>query len=109
MAKTLQQIPTMSEGATDVGAVSFVEYLDSGELLASATVTEVSTDDLTIGNVAVNTAELTILGETAAVGQAVQFSVSGMQAGTIYKLLVTGTTDSTPARVEPVWAQFECV
>jgi hypothetical protein len=106
----LQQMPPVSVGATEIGSVSFVGYLDSGETLTSATVTEVTTTDLTIANVAVNSAALTIRSEAAGIGQAVQFSVRGQKAGTIYTLLVTGTTNSSPVnRVLPVEASFECV
>lgn len=80
-------------------AVSFANKLDSGELLTGTpTATEVSTTDLTISDVAVNTAALTISGVSVAVGEAVQFKVSGGTAGVKYKVRVTCATDSSPAQ-----------
>lgn len=108
MAVTLDYTATISEGATDTAAVSFDKWLDSGELVASVTVTEVTSTDLTITNKAVSTAALTINGKSVAIGRAATFSLSGQSAsasntdGTgLYRIRVTPTTDSTPARVHP--------
>lgn len=80
-------------------AVSFVDELDSGELLTGTpTVAEVTTSDLSLTNKAVNTAALTISGKAVAIGQAVQFKVSGGTAGTTYTIKVTVSTDATPAQ-----------
>ena len=80
-------------------SVSLAGKLDSGELLTGTpTIVEVTTSDLTLANKAVSTAQLTISGRTVAIGQAVQFKVSGGTAGTTYTIRITVTTDSTPAQ-----------
>ena len=51
------------------------------------------TSELTITGVAVNTAALTVLPESVAIGKAIQFTVaSGTVANSPYHLLVTATT-----------------
>lgn len=103
----LEQRPILSVGDTDIGSIDYQDYLDSGELLTGTpTVVEVTSSDLTLGNKAVSTAALTIRGRTSAIGQAVQFSVLGQAAGTKYRIRVTATTTSTPARVKVVDATF---
>ena len=58
--------------------VDMRSVLDTGELLSGTpTVAEVDDTDLTIQNNIVNTATLTINDDTVAVGEAVQFRVSG--------------------------------
>ena len=109
MPITNSYLATWNEGDTDTGAVDFTDLLDSGELVASATVTEVSTADLTIGSVAVNAAAIVVNDATVAIGKAVQWSASGPQAGTTYTFKVTATTDSTPARVLVRHFQAVCV
>lgn len=80
-------------------AVSFVKKLDVGELLTgTVTVTELVTNDLTITTEIVNTSALTINGAAVAIGQAVQFNVSGGTAGKTYRILINVGTDSTPAQ-----------
>ena len=100
MAIALDQVWKSSVGDTEAGAVNVSPYLDSGELVASVTVTEITTSDLTLANKAVSTAELTILDETVPVGEAIQFTYSGCLVGVLYKLAIQVTTDSTPARVK---------
>lgn len=103
MPRVAAQTLYLGAGATDVFAVAFDKYLDSGELLTGTpTVVEVDTSDLTLGNKAVSTGSLTILGRTVATGKAVQFSASGATAGTTYRVRVTATTDASPARTEPI-------
>jgi hypothetical protein len=80
-------------------AVEYTGKLDSGELLTgSPTVAEVGSSDLTIANVAVSSATLTINGVSALAGQAVTFNVTGGAAGRQYKIQITAATDSTPAQ-----------
>jgi len=109
MAVTLQQIPVVSEGGTRNAAVNFQELLDSGELLTGTpTVVEQTTSDLTISNVSVSTAQLEILGDTVAIGEAVQYTFSGQLASQgSYKVRVTATTDATPAQTLVLDATFE--
>ena len=53
------QIPCAMVGETLVGSVSFADRLDSGELLTGTpTVAEIASADLTIDNVAVNSASI---------------------------------------------------
>lgn len=111
MPRTLQQVPTISEGDTETIAIDFTDWLDSGEsLTGTPTIVEQTTSDLTIGSVAVSTAILTILDNSVAIGAAVQGSVSGQLAsqGT-YTVLVTATTDATPARTVAREATFGVV
>jgi hypothetical protein len=104
----LQQRPLISVGDVEKGAVSFADKLDSGETLTGTpTVTEVTTTDLTLAGKAVSTTSLTILGETVAAGEAVQFTVSGQQAATIYTISVSATT--TASRTLVRYVQMECV
>lgn len=107
MVEALERRSKDADAARNVSA-SFVGQLDSGELLTGTpTVTEYTEDadgvlttssDLTISDIAVNTAALTINGKTVAVGQAVQFKVSGGTADTNYVLRITAATDATPAQ-----------
>lgn len=83
-------------GETRALAFDMGPTLDSGELCnGTPTVVEVRTSDLTIGSVAVSTAELTINGETVAIGEAVQCTVAAGLAGRSYLLKVTSTTDGS--------------
>jgi hypothetical protein len=90
----------MSAGAARNVAIDFTDKLDTGELLTGTpTITEVTTSDLTLSNKAVSTASLTILGETVAIGKAVQFKVSA-GSGLLgqYTVRITVSTDATPAQ-----------
>jgi hypothetical protein len=97
---TSDQIPTFAVGDVETPQFNFTEQLRSGELLASVTdITEESSTDLTISNKAVSTAELTILGQTVIIGQALQCKVLGQLLATgSYSLLAVVVTDSSPAR-----------
>lgn len=79
-------------------AFDFSGKLDDGELLTGTPTVTDETGDLTISNVKVNTEALTILGNTVAVGQAVQFRVSGGTAGASYDVAITVSTNATPAQ-----------
>jgi len=108
MVKILPGIPEISAGETDDGAVDFTDRLDSGETLSGTpTVTEVTSSDLTISSVAVNTATLTMFDTTIAIGAAVQFTVSGQLASTLYTLNVTTSTSASRTFVRRV--SFYCV
>lgn len=97
MTSTAPQRQTMSAGETRLVSIDFTNKLDSGELLTGSVTTTVSPTGPTISNAAVSTAALTINGETVAIGQAVQFKITGVTAGTTYVVTVTVGTDSTPA------------
>jgi hypothetical protein len=97
---TASQRPVLAVGDVRNGAVSFAAQLDSGEALTGTPlVVEVDTADLTITSKAVSTTMLTINGASVAIGEAVQFKVSGQKtSGSPYKLKITATTNSTPAQ-----------
>lgn len=96
---TAPQRPAVGKGETRAPRISFEGRLSAGELLTGTpSVVEIGTADLTVSNVAVNTAALTIDGQAVAVGQAVQCLVTGFDGKTLYKLRVTCGTDSTPAQ-----------
>lgn len=97
---TAAQRPVLATGDVRNCAVSFAEQLDAGEALTGTpTVQEQTTTDLTIASVAVSTTVLAINGVSVAVGEAVQFKVSGqLTTHTPYKLKITATTNSTPAQ-----------
>jgi hypothetical protein len=90
-------------------AVSFVGKLDSGELLTGTPTVTVSPSGPTLSNKAVNTAQLTIDGQTVAIGQAVQFSVSGGTAGTSYVITVQCGTTATPAQTLEAFCNLKVV
>lgn len=98
MVMVLSETPVISVGDVELFALDYTDILDSTETLTGPTATEVSTSDLTIANVAVNSAAITVKGVTVAIGKAVQLKVSGQKVSTSYKILVTVSTTSTPAR-----------
>jgi hypothetical protein len=97
-------------------SVDFQDCLDSSvTLTGTPTVAEVDGDDdavkspdLTIANIAVNTSALTIENRAVAVGEAIQFLVSGQQDGESYRLKMTATTDTTPAQTKVKYLRFQC-
>lgn len=103
MAVTLEQQPQISEGDVDVVSIDYTSYLDSDETLSGTpTVTEVTTADLTLASKAVSSAALVILGRTVAIAKAVQFSVSGQQSGTTYRVRVSVATSASRTKVVDV-------
>lgn len=108
-ANTAPQKPTIAVGEIRNVAVSFADVLDSGELLTGTpTVVEVTTTDLTLSSKAVNTAALTINGESVAIGKAVQFRVSGqLVANSPYTIKITVSTDASPAQTLVKYVTFE--
>ena len=95
MPITLQGLPKLSVGDTDIAAIDLTDYLDSGETFTGTpTVVEITTTDLTITNKQVNTAALTLNGRTVAIGAAIQFKISGQLAARSYTIQVTGSTTS---------------
>jgi hypothetical protein len=102
-ANIAAEMPTLAVGETNNFAVSFANVLDSGELLTGTPTVadEGSATDLTISNVTVNSAALTINGLSVAAGEAVQFKVRGQSvAKSPYTLKITVTTDSSPAQTK---------
>ena len=114
MSITAQQNPRIGESASRNFAVDFTDELDSGELLTGTpTVAELTSTDLTITNVAVNTAALTLtvdgVQRTVAIGKGVQGHVSGQNAATGYRVKVTAQTDASPAQTLICVLTFEGV
>lgn len=96
---TAQQRPCKTIGEIRNVSDSFIGKLDVGELLiGTPTVVEVTTSDLTIGNIAVNTKTLTINGAIVLPGQAVQFNVVGGVIGVEYIIKISVSTNATPAQ-----------
>jgi len=114
---TLQQVGELSAGDTELFSVDYTDWLDSGEsLTGTPTVVEQTSSDLTIEDLAsganqatVSTSALTILGRSVSAGAALSFVVSGQQANTSYSVLLTATTDATPARTKEVLLEFNTV
>jgi len=93
------QIHTKTVGDERNIAYAFDDVVDSGELLTGTPVIlEVDTTDLTISNKVVSTAELTIDDITTPIGEAVQCHITGGVANKTYEVLITVSTDSTPAQ-----------
>lgn len=99
-AHTAIQLADIAVGETRTPAISFKDVLESGELLAGTpTIVEETTSDLTLANKRVNTAALTINGESVAIGQAVQFKINGqLTVNSPYTLKITVGTDASPAQ-----------
>jgi len=90
----------MTVSSTRNVAVSYDGYLDDGELLSGApTAGELVTSDLTINSVAISIADLEINGEIVLAGRAVQFSVTGVADGVIYRIATSADSDSTPPQL----------
>lgn len=111
---TAPQIFCMMQGATENIVVDYGESasgskptgpLDPGEVLTGTpTISTLNMPSgasaMTTSNVAVNSGDKYVNGRTASAGEAVQFKiVSGAsQTKGMYKLLITCSTDSSPAR-----------
>lgn len=104
MVATAQQHYVVKRGAIRACAVGFQGVLDTSELLTGTpTVTEVTTTALTITNKRVNTAAITILGVSHAIGEAVQFTVdfSSAVADTYYEVKIVAVSNATYAQTLP--------
>ena len=107
---TANSIRCVATGETRNVSISFVPELDVGELLTGTpTVVELTTANLTLTNKVVNTGALTVERNPVAIGQGVQFKLTGAVAGTNYRVLITVTTDATPAQTLQLVVQFEGV
>ena len=102
MGHKAPQINTKAVSAGRNGAISFSGQLDVGELLTGTPTVEdcnpPSPETLVFTSIAVNTAILTLNGESVPIGEAVQFHVTGGVAGTKYTIMAKCSTDSTPAQ-----------
>lgn len=77
--------------------LSFSRRLRAGILLTGVPTVVSSPAGPTIANIAVNATAVVINGVTAAVGEAVMFSVSGGTANNTYELTITCGTTGSPA------------
>ena len=103
-------VPCLAVGDVRNAKISIAAALDEGELATGTpTIAEVRTTDLTITNEAVNTSAETIEGVSTAIGKAILFKVSGQLASREYRLVVTVTTDSTPAQTRKFGVRFRAV
>ena len=102
MPKKFPQIYEMSEGAIDNFAVDATDWLNEGEqLTGTPTAVEVTTSDLTISAVAVNTKPVEQdNGEPdIAIGKAVVGQVEGqLEATAKYTVTVTASNDAADPR-----------
>lgn len=104
------EIHTIVAGETRNVAVNFAAELDGAEVLTGTpTVTEIETSDLTLASKKVNTEAISINYETAAIGTAVQFSVTGAQAGKTYRVLISVGTNATAAQTIKRGVRIKCV
>jgi len=102
--------PVAMVGETRNAAVDFEQRLDTSEVLTGTpTVSELTTSDLTIDNVKINTAALTVNGNAVGVGGAIQFRFSGQQQSLTYTLLVQSATDSSPAQTLRAKVRFKAI
>ena len=72
----------------------------------SPTAVEVNTSELTIANVAVNTAEQTVDGRTVAVGKGIDYTISGFVSGK-YTVEIVLWTSATVAAKRVCFAKYE--
>lgn len=93
------QRPNVSTGETRNAAFSFVHALDTGEVISSSCVTEVSTSDLTFTTSTVNSSAHVIATTTASSGQAILVQLSGQSANTLYTLEFKAVTDASQTLV----------
>lgn len=105
-----EQAPVISEGDVDIISISYVPWLDSGELLASISApSHVSGPTTpTYSNQMVNTAAIVVRRKTVPIGMGVQIKVNGQTASATvpYYVDVTVTTTSTPARTKKVRVKY---
>lgn len=86
-------------GETRRVSIRVSDLLDDDEkLTGTPTAAEVDTSDLTITNVVVSSAAVTINHVSVPAGEAIQFMISGGTEYTDYQILITATTDTTPAQ-----------
>lgn len=113
MAIYADQIPELAVAEVRNCRVSFADKLDKGttnELLTGTpTIAEQTTSDLTISNVSLNSAAVTMFGESIAANKVVQFKVIGQQANTVYEILVTASSDASPAQTFKLTIRFRVV
>ena len=89
------QIRVKGSDETRNVAISYVDKLESSELLTGTPTITDSTGDLTLSNKVISTGALTINGISVAAGAAVTFTIAGGTAATTYDIRIQTTTDAT--------------
>ena len=89
---TAPQIGVITPDETRNVSVSFINRLDSGELLTGTPTVTASPSGPTISTPVVNDSTLTINGRSHLAGQAVRFSIADCTSGETYQLTVTANT-----------------
>ena len=79
-------------------AVSFAAELETGETLTGTPTVTSTPSGLTIDNVRVNSADVAVAGRVVAIGEAVQFRVTGGASDKTYQLTVTCSTTAFPSQ-----------
>lgn len=97
MSSYAPEIRTMYPGESRLVSISFVGVLESGVLLTGTPTLSISSTVPTTTAIAVSTTALTINNSTVSAGQAVQFAFSSTEAGVLYTVRATVTSNSTPA------------
>lgn len=99
MAIKSTDVRRIGAGETRTIRVGLQDALETGVTLTLVSITEVTTTDLTLANKAVNTATFDVddngVVTTVAIGQGVQFAVSGGTAGVTYAVRINCTTSDT--------------
>ena len=99
MTQIALQRPEIFDSDERIGSVSYVGEIDDGETLSGTpTVTEVTTSDLTISNVAIGTTARTINKKSVAANKYVTFFVKDQVSGKTYTVDVRCGTSSDPAQ-----------
>lgn len=108
MTHTANQIRYITANEIRNAIVSFDDRLDTGEKLTGTPVIT-SAAGLTIANKTVNSAAVTVDGESVGIGKAVQFTVSTATSGERYTITIKCTTDSTPAQTLEGFVTLVCI
>lgn len=97
MGSLSPEIRTMYPGEVRLVSIDCRGYLDSGVLLTGTPTLSISSTVPTTTAIVVNTTALTINNSTVSVGQAIQFVFSSTEAGALYTVRATVTSNTTPA------------
>ena len=108
MTVTASQFYSISPSDVEIAGVDYTDVLSTTETVSGPSVAEITTTDLTLSNVGVNTAVTEIFGREVAVGKGVLFRVSGQVLTRSYRVRVNVTTSSTPTRSLYRDVTFDC-
>lgn len=96
MSILLDYIPAISAESKRTVTVDATLFLDgAATLTGTPTVTEVTTTDLTISSIQLNSTDIVVNGRDVEPNKAVMFQVEGQEAGSEYQIVIRfETTDS---------------